>query len=116
MRSAVNKAQSAIAAIKSVLDALGPKTRTAVSYAVAAAILWIVAQGINPSLIAQSLRRADAPLFVSVCAASFAFWFVGETLLFSRLFSYFHRRTSFSEMLVPNAAQPLPRAATGLCG
>jgi hypothetical protein len=103
--TAANKAGVLFRSLKSGVDAIGPKTRTALSYAVAGAILWFVAQGINPARIALSLRRADAGLFLSVCAVSFAVWFLGETLLFSRLFSYFHRRTTFYEMLVPNAAQ-----------
>lgn len=32
-------------------------------------------------------------------------WLVGETFLFSRLFSYFHVRTTFREMLSADAMQ-----------
>ena len=31
-------------------------------------------------------------------------WFVGETFLFSRLFSYVHERTGFRELMPVNAA------------
>jgi len=43
-------------------------------------------------------------LFVGVSLLGFAIWFVGETVLFAPLFSYFHRHTGFRELLPANAA------------
>ncbi|MGH9470192.1 MAG: lysylphosphatidylglycerol synthase transmembrane domain-containing protein [Terriglobia bacterium] len=79
--------------------------RKAVAYGLAAAILVVLARGISLGDFARAVRNADLFWFVLACAGSFAVWFFGETLLYAKLFSYFHARTSFREMLPVNAAQ-----------
>jgi hypothetical protein len=78
---------------------------TLFAYAVAFAIIWYLARGIAPVQLLHDLSMADPWLFLGASAGSFAVWFLGETLLFAVLFSYFHTRTSFREMLPANAAQ-----------
>jgi uncharacterized membrane protein YbhN (UPF0104 family) len=51
------------------------------------------------------LSVANLWIFIPASVGSFTVWFVGETFLFAILFSYFHKRTSFREMLPANAAQ-----------
>jgi hypothetical protein len=74
-------------------------------YALAFGIIWYLAKGIALTQLARNISMADAKVFVPASIGSFAIWFLGETFLFASLFSYFHRRTSFSEMLPANAAQ-----------
>jgi Lysylphosphatidylglycerol synthase TM region len=75
------------------------------AYGVAFGIIWYLARGIDPGQLARNLTMANLWVFLPACLGSFCVWFIGETLLFSSLFSYFHRRTSFREMLPANAAQ-----------
>jgi Lysylphosphatidylglycerol synthase TM region len=84
---------------------LGPRVKTLLAYAGAAAIIWLVSRGIPLAAMANTVRRADLGLFLSATAGILLVWLLGETLLFSRLFTYFHRPTSFGETLVPNAVQ-----------
>jgi len=74
-------------------------------YAVAAAIIWYVARGVSFGDFARSLHEANLKLFIPASVLGFLIWFFGETFLYSRLFTYFHKPTSFREMLLPNAAQ-----------
>ena len=70
-----------------------------VAYAIAIAIVWYVARGISWEQIADATSRARLWLFVCVSLAGFAGWFIGETFLYSRLFSFFYGRTRLSELL-----------------
>ncbi|SRR5579875_280818 len=74
-------------------------------YAIAFAIIGYLARGIEPGQLLRNFSMANLWVFVPASAGSFAIWFGGETLLFACLFSYFHSRTSFREMLPANAAQ-----------
>src|SRR5271167_1931384 len=78
---------------------------TLAAYAVAFAIILYLARGIAPAQLLHDLAMARLWVFIPACAGSFAIWFLGETLLFSLLFSYFNSRISFREMLPANAAQ-----------
>jgi len=78
---------------------------TLAAYAVAFAISLYLARGVAPAQLLHDLAMARLWVFIPACAGSFAVWFLGETLLFSLLFSYFHSRISFREMLPANAAQ-----------
>lgn len=51
-----------------------------------------------------ALRGADLKLFIPVSLAGFLIWFFGENLLYARLFTYFHERTGFRELLPASAA------------
>lgn len=68
-------------------------------YVIAAAIVWWVARGVSWQSVLHSMGSAELWLLVGASLAAFLCWFVGETALFSRLFSYFHERTHFRELL-----------------
>lgn len=74
-------------------------------YGLAVGIICYLARDVPLSQLLANLRLAKLWIFIPACLGSFAIWFVGETLLFSRLFTYFHSKTSFREMIWPNAAQ-----------
>ena len=78
---------------------------TVAVYAVALGIIWYLARGIAPAQLLSGFSMADLRVFIPACAGSFSIWFIGETFLFASLFSYFHTRTSFREMLPASAAQ-----------
>ncbi len=73
-------------------------------YAIAGTIVWLVARGVSWREIARAIDRANPWMLIGASLGGFACWFTGETLLYSRLFTYFHRRTSFSELLPTVAA------------
>src|SRR5436309_969944 len=72
-------------------------------YAVAGVIIWFVARGVSWRQIIDSAAHANLWLFVPAALGGVACWFFGETFLFAKLFSYFHKRTTFRELLLPNA-------------
>lgn len=88
----------------------------ALAYALAAAIIIYLARGTPLRQFASILRNANALEFLLACAASFAVWFLGETYLYAKLFSYFHARTTFREMLPANAAQYFLQAINQVAG
>lgn len=73
-------------------------------YTIAGAIVWYVARGASWREIAAAIGRANPWMLIGASLGGFACWFAGETLLYSRLFGYFHRRTSFAELLPTVAA------------
>jgi hypothetical protein len=75
-----------------------------VTYTIAIAIVWYVARGVSWVRVADAARGATLWLFVSVSIAGFLCWFVGETILYGRLFSFSHRATGFVELLPTTAA------------
>ncbi|HTV54389.1 MAG TPA: lysylphosphatidylglycerol synthase transmembrane domain-containing protein [Terriglobia bacterium] len=74
-------------------------------YALAVAIIAVLAHGIPSGQFLHVLRIANARWFLLACLGSFAFWFFGDTVSLARLFTYFHVRTTFREMLSANTAQ-----------
>jgi uncharacterized membrane protein YbhN (UPF0104 family) len=78
--------------------------RTLGAYFAAALLVWYCARGIDFAGALEALRQANLALFISVSLVGFLVWFFGESLLFSCLFSYFHQRTEFSEIIPANAA------------
>jgi len=58
-----------------------------ITYGVAAAIIWYAARGISFSQVAEATGRATLWLFMAASLGGFLCWFVGETLLYSRLFT-----------------------------
>lgn len=52
----------------------------------------------------RAFGLADLRLFIPISLAGFLIWFFGENLLYARLFSYFHERTGFRELLPISAA------------
>lgn len=75
-----------------------------VAYAIAAAIVWYAARGVSWSQVADAASHATLWLFVAVSLGGFLCWFIGETIVFSRLFSYFHAPTTGLELLPVMAA------------
>jgi hypothetical protein len=74
-------------------------------YSVAAVIVLIVARGVAWQQVIEAIRRANLRILLGASLGGFACWFVGETLLYSRLFSYFHRPpTGNFELLQTTAA------------
>ena len=78
--------------------------RNLVTYAIAAAIVWYVARGVSWRQVADAASRATIWLFIGASLGGFLCWFVGETILYSRLFSYFHGPTGSLELLPTMAA------------
>ena len=90
--------------------------RRLVAYGLAVSIIFFLAYGIPLNQFLSAIRHANAVLFLLACLGSLAFWFLGETVLFSKLFSYFHVPTSFREMLPGNAAQYFLQAVNQVAG
>lgn len=82
-----------------------PLVRNLFAYTIAIAIVVFIARQTSIAALLSNLRQANLWLFIPVCTFAFLLWFLNETLLFSKLFTYFHCRTSFREVLIPNAAQ-----------
>lgn len=78
--------------------------RNLCAYGVAALLIWYCARGVNLGAMLRALGRADLKFFIPISLAGFLIWFFGENLLYARLFSYFHKRTGFRELLPANAA------------
>jgi len=70
-----------------------------VAYTIAIAIVWYIARGVSWRQIADATSHATLWLFVCVSLAGFVCWFIGETFLYSLLFSFFHGRTRPLELL-----------------
>jgi uncharacterized membrane protein YbhN (UPF0104 family) len=70
-----------------------------VAYTIAIAIVWYVARGISWAQINDAATGATLWLFICVSFAGFLCWFLGETILYSYLFSFFHGRTRPVELL-----------------
>jgi len=74
-------------------------------YGLAFGIIYYLARDVPIDQLLANFRLAHLWIFIPACVGSFAIWFVGETVLYSRLFTYFHSKTTFREMIWPNAAQ-----------
>ena len=73
-------------------------------YSAAGLIVWLVARGVSWHGVLDAVDQANPWLLMGASLGGFACWFIGETLLYSRLFTYFHRRTTFRELLPTVAA------------
>lgn len=82
-----------------------PLVRNAFAYGLAVAALAFVAHDVSLSGMMRACAHARLWIFLPACIFSMVCWLCGETFLFSRLFSYFHTRTTFREMLSANAMQ-----------
>lgn len=74
------------------------------AYSVVALLIWYSARGISVASVVRAVQHANLELFLPVSLGGFLVWFFGESLLFARLFSYFHERTTFREVIPANAA------------
>jgi uncharacterized membrane protein YbhN (UPF0104 family) len=78
--------------------------RNALAYGIAAAIIWYETRDLNLHYFLKVMAKADLLWFVPITLVSFGIWYFGENLLYSRMFSYFHRKTSYVELLTPTAS------------
>ena len=78
--------------------------RNCVSYAIAAAIVCYAARGVSWRQVAGAGSHAALGIFAIASLGGFLCWFIGETVLYSRLFSYFHAPTGEVELLPTMAA------------
>jgi uncharacterized membrane protein YbhN (UPF0104 family) len=84
------------------------------AYTVAALIIGILARGIRPAQLSRDLLHARLGLFIPVAMASLVFWLLGDTMVYARLFSYFHVPTRFREMLPGAAAHEFLQVVNGV--
>ena len=75
-----------------------------VAYPIAAAIVWYAARGVSWRQVAGAGSHATLWIFAIASLGGFLCWFIGETVLYSRLFSYFHGPTRAVELLPTMAA------------
>lgn len=78
--------------------------RSFCAYSVVALLILYSARGVSVASVLRALQHANLELFLPVSLGGFLVWFFGESLLFARLFSYFHERTTFREVIPANAA------------
>jgi uncharacterized membrane protein YbhN (UPF0104 family) len=70
-----------------------------IAYMVAAAIVYFAARSVSWRQMVDVSGHATVALFVGAILGGFLCWFVGDTFLYSRLFSYFHGPTGARELL-----------------
>jgi uncharacterized membrane protein YbhN (UPF0104 family) len=75
-----------------------------VGYAIAAAIIWYAARGVSWRQVIVAGSHATLWMFAVASLGGALYWFIGETVLYSRLFSYFHGPTGARELLPTVAA------------
>jgi uncharacterized membrane protein YbhN (UPF0104 family) len=73
-------------------------------WAVAIAIVWYLGRGLTIHQAIRALKRSDLTLFVFANVGSFVIRWLADTYLFSRLFSFFHPRTTYREVLPASTA------------
>jgi uncharacterized membrane protein YbhN (UPF0104 family) len=75
-----------------------------VAYAVAAAIVYYAARSVSWRQVVDASSHATLWLFLGASLGGFLCWFIGDTILYSRLFGYFHGPTGVRELLPTMAA------------
>jgi uncharacterized membrane protein YbhN (UPF0104 family) len=78
--------------------------RNLIAYAIAAAIVCYVARGVSWRQVVDAGSHATLWIFLTASLGGFLCWFIGETVLYSRLFSYFQAPTGALELLPIMAA------------
>jgi len=81
-----------------------PWVQNLIAYAIAAAIVCYAARGVSWRQVVDASSHATVWIFVVASLGGFLFWIIGETVLYSRLFSYFHGPTGAVELLPTMAA------------
>jgi uncharacterized membrane protein YbhN (UPF0104 family) len=81
-----------------------PLVQNLIAYAIAAAIVCYAARGVSLTQVVDATSHATLWIFVIASLGGFLCWFLGETVLYSRLFSYFHGPTAEIELLPTMAA------------
>ena len=80
------------------------RSHTLVAYAIAVAIVCYAARGVSYGQVFEAGSQATLWIFVVASLGGFLCSFIGETVLYSRLFSYFHGPTGAFELLPTVAA------------
>jgi uncharacterized membrane protein YbhN (UPF0104 family) len=70
-----------------------------VAYAIAIGIVCYAARGVSWAQITDAVGHADLWPFICVSFAGFLCWFIAETILYLRLFSFFHGPTRSVDLL-----------------
>jgi uncharacterized membrane protein YbhN (UPF0104 family) len=70
-----------------------------IAYTVAAAIVYYAARSVSWRQVIEASSHATLSLFLGASLGGFLCWFIGDTFLYSRLFSYFHGPTGARELL-----------------
>jgi uncharacterized membrane protein YbhN (UPF0104 family) len=81
-----------------------PLIQNLIAYAIAAAIVCYASRGVSLVQVIEAARHATLWVFIVAGLGGFLCWFLGETILYSRLFSYFHESTGVVELLPTMAA------------
>jgi uncharacterized membrane protein YbhN (UPF0104 family) len=79
-------------------------TQNLIAYAIAAAIVCYASRGVSWRQVAGAGSHATIWMFVIASLGGFLCWFIGETVLYSHLFRYFHGPTGALELLPTMAA------------
>ena len=74
------------------------------AYTIAVAIICYAARGVSWTDVIDATGQASPWIFVLASLGGFLCCFLGETILYSRLFSYFHGPTGAIELLPTMAA------------
>jgi uncharacterized membrane protein YbhN (UPF0104 family) len=75
-----------------------------IGYAIAIGIVCYASRGVSWNQVAAAASHATPWLFIAASMGGFLCWFIGETALYSRLFSYFYDTTGAGELLPTMAA------------
>ncbi len=71
----------------------------------ATGLVVYLARGLTIHQLVKALERCDLRLFVAANVCSFVIRWLADTYLFARLFSFFHGRTTYREVLPASTAQ-----------
>jgi uncharacterized membrane protein YbhN (UPF0104 family) len=74
-------------------------------WTIAVALVIYVARGLTIHQLIETLKHCDLGLFVAANVVSFLIRWLADTYLFARLFSFFHGRTTYRELLPASTAQ-----------
>ena len=74
------------------------------AYAIATAIVCYAARGVSWREVVSAGSHATFWIFVIASLGGFVCWFIGEAVLYSRLFTYFHGSTEALELIPTMAA------------
>jgi Lysylphosphatidylglycerol synthase TM region len=74
-------------------------------WTIATGLVIYVARGLTIHQLVQTLEHCDLLLFVAANLGSFVIRWLADTYLFARLFSFFHGRTTYREVLPASTAQ-----------
>ncbi|MBV8774283.1 MAG: flippase-like domain-containing protein [Deltaproteobacteria bacterium] len=74
------------------------------TYGIAGGIIWYETRDISVSQLLNSIRTVDLRWFIPATLVSVCIWYFGETLLYARMFTYFHEHTGYIELMPATAA------------